>query len=101
MNSVVQNDRPEQRLQRPPIYDIARTAKMFVDIELHSGVLKNANGTLLLKLYQNIDIAPGTSLAPCHRTEDRGVCHPQPPQISLVSAESLQNVMEVKPHIRP
>jgi hypothetical protein len=38
MNRVAQDVRPDQRLKRSPIHDVARTVKDIVDVELHSGM---------------------------------------------------------------
>jgi hypothetical protein len=57
MNHVLQYTGLEQRLECPPIHDITRTVKEFVDVELQSGVLKNAHWPILVELYQHINIA--------------------------------------------
>jgi hypothetical protein len=43
MNNVVQNIRPEQRLERTPIDNVIGTFEEFVDVQFHPRVLKDAH----------------------------------------------------------
>src|SRR5271157_5375935 len=101
MNRVVQNTSREQRFQSPPIHDVTRTVKEFMDVELQSGVLEDAHRPVLVEFYQHIDIAFRTGFALRHGTEHCGVGHSQASQISLVGAESFQHVLEIQSHSPP
>lgn len=79
MNHVVQYTVLEQWLECPPIHDVTRTVEEFVDVDLQSGVLKNAHWPILVELHQHINIAFRAFFASCHRTEHCGVCHSKPP----------------------
>ena len=101
MNRVVQNIGPEQWLQRPPIHHVTGTLEEFVDVELHSGVLKDANRPVLVEVHEHINVAYCAGIAPCHGAEHRGVCNSKPPELNLVGPECFQNVMEIRLHRPP
>ena len=98
MNHVVQYTGLEQWLECPPIHDVTRTVEDLVDVELHSGVLKDADWLVLVELLQHINIAFRAFFAPCHLPEHCGMRHSKPPQLGLVGAECFQYVLEVQSH---
>jgi hypothetical protein len=73
MNRVLQYTGLEQWLECPPIHDVTRTVEEFVDVELQSGVLKDADWPVLVELHQHINIAFRAFFASCQRTEHCGM----------------------------
>jgi hypothetical protein len=98
MNRVVQNTRPEQRLQRTPIYDVAGAFEEFVDVQFRPGILKDAHRPVLVEIHEHIDVAFRASFASCHRTEYCCMRDSKPPQVRLVRPECVENVLEIRSH---
>jgi len=90
MNCVVQNTRPKQRLQGPPIHDVTGTLEEFVDVQFHPGVLKDAHQPILVEIHQHINVAFCAGFASCHRPEYCCMSNAKPPQVRLVRAEHIE-----------
>src|SRR5579863_3602615 len=101
MNCVVQNICPEQRLKCAPVDDVTGTLEEFVDVQFHPGVLKDADGLVLVKIDQHINVAFCASFASCHRTKHRYVRNSKPQQVRLVCAERVEDVLEIRSHSPP
>src|SRR5439155_27066130 len=91
----------DQRLQCSPVHHVTRTVEELVDVEFQPGVLKDAHRSVLVELYQHVDVTFRAAFAACHRTEYCGMCHSKPPQISLVGAQCFQRVLEIQSHSPP
>src|SRR2546422_4891065 len=78
MNRVAQNIGLDQRLQCSPVHHVTWTVEELVDVEFQPGVLKDAHRSVLVELYQHVDVTFRAAFAACHRTEHCGMCHSKP-----------------------
>ena len=92
MNGVVQSAGAEHWFQRPAIHDVARSIEKFANLEFEPGVLEDAYRPGFIKLHEHIDVARRGSFAARNRTENGGVCHTEPPQITLVITQCFKDV---------
>src|SRR5947208_40009 len=56
MNRVAQNIGLDQRLQCSPVHHVTWTVEELVDVEFQPGVLKDAHRSVLVELYQHVDV---------------------------------------------
>ena len=101
MTSDVKDAGPEQWFQCPAIHHVTRFTEDFIDVQFHSGVIKDAHGPIFVEFYQHVNVAFRAGSAPSHRTEHCSVCHTETPQIVLMIAERREHILELRSHSHP
>jgi len=85
IDCVAENVIAEHGLQGPAIHYVARAIEEFVDVEFESGICKDPHGTILIEVYEHIDIASRCGFSSRDGAEHCSVTHPEMPQLALVS----------------
>lgn len=89
---------PQQRLQSPAIHHVSGPTQQLTDIDLQSGVFKDANGAVRIEVDQHVDITVRSCFSAGHGSEHGGVLDAKPAQVRLVRLQSSENSLKVRAH---